>query len=151
MISYLKLKLPQEPEKIHYFSDGAASQNKNKSNFLNLSHHFADFSIGAEWNFFASSHGKIACDSVGGSVKHLAAQASLRMVNNEQIMTPRQLHDWDDINNIELIYSTNEKYDQESSLLKTKFEDAKTIKGTHIYKPNIKLGFWFKLIPILHY
>lgn len=140
LISFLKEKLPQL-EKIHYFSDGAASQYKNKTNFLNLCHHTADFSINAEWNFFASSHGKNACDGVGGAVKRLAAQASLRMVYNEQIMTPRQLFDWatENISNINFIYSTNEDYEHEKTLLKTRLEEAKTVKGTqqfHHYKPK---------------
>lgn len=141
MITFLKQKLPQKLEKIHYFSDGAASQYKNKSNFRNLCHHTADFSIEAEWNFFASSHGKNACDGVGGSVKRLAAQASLRMVYNEQIMTPRQLYDWakDNIKSIDFIYSTQEEYEQENTFLKTRFEEAKTVKGTqqfHSYRPK---------------
>ena len=41
--------------------------------------------------FFATSHGKWPCDGVGGTVKRLAARASLQRVCNNQIMTPRQL------------------------------------------------------------
>lgn len=141
MIDFLKQKLPNEVEKIHYFSDGAASQYKNKSNFLNLCHHSADFSVKAEWNFFASSHGKNACDGVGGSVKRLAAQASLRMVYNDQIMTPRQLYDWakENIKNIDFIYSTQDEYQHERTLLERRLEEAKTVKGTqqfHNYVPK---------------
>ena len=36
------------------------------------------FGITAERNFFATSHGKNLCDGVGGTVKHLAARASLQ-------------------------------------------------------------------------
>ena len=43
---------------MYYFSDGAASQYKNKKNLINLTHHFEDFDIEAEWHFFATSHGK---------------------------------------------------------------------------------------------
>lgn len=83
---------------------------------------------------------KLIC-GVGSSVKQLAAQASLRMVYNEQIMTPRQLYDWakGSIKNIQFVYSTQEEYDQESSLLKTRFEYAKSVKGTqqfYSYKPK---------------
>lgn len=108
---------------------------KTSQIFLNLCHHFEDFSIEAEWNFFASSHGKNACDDVGGSVKRLAAQARLRMVYNEQ-MTPCQLYDWakDSIKNIDFIYSTKEEYDQKCLLLKTRFEDVKTVKGTQQFQ-----------------
>ena len=56
--------------KIHYFSDGAASQYKNRKSFINLLYHSSDFSVSADWNFFATSHGKSPCDGIGGTVKH---------------------------------------------------------------------------------
>ena len=34
---------------------------------INLFHHQQDFNIGAEWIFFATSHGKSPCEGVGGS------------------------------------------------------------------------------------
>ena len=46
--------------------------------FLNLCHHNEDFGMDAEWNFFATSHGKGPCDGLGGTVKRLAAKASLQ-------------------------------------------------------------------------
>jgi len=66
------------PQKILYFSDEAASQYKNCKNFLNLCHHKVDFGVDAEWHFFATSHGKGPCDGLGGTVKRLAARASLQ-------------------------------------------------------------------------
>ena len=44
--------------KVYYSSDGAASQYKNCKNFSNLVFHKDDFGLKAEWNFFATSHGK---------------------------------------------------------------------------------------------
>ena len=41
--------------------------------------------------FFATLHGKWPCDGIGGTVKRLAAKASLQWPYSEQIMTPRQL------------------------------------------------------------
>ena len=52
-----------------YFSDGASSQYKNKKIVINVCHHENDFSLLAEWNFFASSHGKNSCDGIGGTTK----------------------------------------------------------------------------------
>ena len=72
LITFLKNQFPT-PAKIIYFSDSAASQYKNRKNFLNLCHHQADFGIKAEWHFSATSHGKSACDGLGGTVKRLAA------------------------------------------------------------------------------
>ena len=41
--------------------------------------------------FFATLHGKWPCDGIGGTVKRLAANASLQRPYSEHIMTPRQL------------------------------------------------------------
>ena len=74
---FLKKALPFPLKEIIYFSDGAASQYKNRKKFSNLCHHKLDFGVKAKWHFSAISHGKGACDGLWGIVKHLAAQASL--------------------------------------------------------------------------
>ena len=58
MIDKLKIVL-NALGKLIYFSDGAASQYKNYKNFINLCYHENDFGVPAEWNFFATSHGKV--------------------------------------------------------------------------------------------
>lgn len=65
-------------KKIHYLSDGCAEQYKNKKNFKNLCLHKKDFGIEAEWHFFPTSHGKGACDGLGGTLKRTAANVSKR-------------------------------------------------------------------------
>ena len=57
--------------KIYYFTDGTASQYNytNYKNICNLLYHRDDFGLDAEWHFFATSHGKNACDGIGGTVK----------------------------------------------------------------------------------
>ena len=57
----------------------------------NLVYHQDDFGIRAEWHFFATSHGKSACDGIGGTVKREAARASLRATTTGHILTPQQL------------------------------------------------------------
>lgn len=57
MIPQIKAKLPHI-KKIHYFTDGAGSQYKNRKSFVNLAYHEEDYGIIADWNFFATSHGK---------------------------------------------------------------------------------------------
>lgn len=72
MIKFLKRKFgARNVKKLIYFSDGAGSQYKNKFNFLNLLYHEKDFKIKAEWHFFATAHGKGACDGIGGCVKKM--------------------------------------------------------------------------------
>lgn len=53
--------------------------------------HDKGFNIKAQWQFFGTSHENNACDGIGSTVKRLAAQASLRYVYADQIMTVRQL------------------------------------------------------------
>ena len=59
----------------HYYSDGCAGQYKNRYNIINLCHHKG---LLAEWHFFATSHGKTACDGIGGTAKRLTLNASLQ-------------------------------------------------------------------------
>ena len=73
-IPFLKSQCPSLT-KVHYFTDGSAAQYKNKYNFLNLCCHKSDFDLDAEWNFFATSDGKGACDGIGGTVKRLTRKA----------------------------------------------------------------------------
>jgi hypothetical protein len=73
---------------IYYFSDGCAGQYKNRKNFVNLYHHKADFGIEAEWNFFATAHGKGPPDAIGGNSKRLMKVES-RYMNSFLL---RQLH-----------------------------------------------------------
>ena len=41
-----------------YFSDGAGSHFKCRSNFINVAHHHLDYGCTAEWHFQGTSHGK---------------------------------------------------------------------------------------------
>ena len=64
--------------KVIYFSDGAASQYKNHKALFNLCFHEQDHSLKAEWHFFARSYSKSPYDGVGGAVKRLVANATLK-------------------------------------------------------------------------
>lgn len=118
--------------KVYYFSDGAASQYKNRKNFVNLCLHEEDFGLKAEWHFSATSHGKGACDGVGGTVKRLAARASLQKPYEDQIMTPQQLFKWADANITSVVfeYCTTEEHDAHAKVLEERFNNACTITGT---------------------
>lgn len=134
-------KCQQQPKKIYYILDGSAAQYKNKNNFLNLALHEEDFNIKAEWHFSATAHGKGPCDGVGGSIKRLAARASLQRPYHNQIQTPRDLFEWavDNISKVDFVYSTQEDYAASEMFLKIRFENALTIKGTqqfHAFIPD---------------
>ena len=55
---------------VHYWSDGPSSQFRNQHNFTNLLLHQRDHGMLADWNFFATSHGKGENDGAGGDVKN---------------------------------------------------------------------------------
>ena len=61
-----------------YFSDGASSQYNNYKNFANLCHHASEFQLAAKRDFFPLPHGKSLCNGIGGTVKHLVANAYLQ-------------------------------------------------------------------------
>ena len=120
-IAFLKAFLRGENQlkKIKYFSDGALSQYKNQKNFHNLCFHESNFGIPAKWHFSAISNGKGACDGIGGTVKQLAARASLQRPYNNQIMTPCQLFDWVSSNlpGVPFGYCSMEDYRREEAIL----------------------------------
>ncbi|XP_052125656.1 uncharacterized protein LOC127749843 [Frankliniella occidentalis] len=62
--------------KVVIYSDGAASQFKQKYNMCNITHLANEFGIDIEWNFFEPYHAKGAVDAIGGSVKTMAWAAA---------------------------------------------------------------------------
>jgi hypothetical protein len=80
-----------------------------------------EFGIKAEWHFYAPVHGNGVCDGLGGTVKRLAAKASIQRPYKEQILTAFQLFTWceSNIKSAELFFFTGEhtkgKHDGEST------------------------------------
>lgn len=141
LVKFLKGKFDETPLKFTYFSDGAAAHYKNRKNFLNLCCHKKDFGIPAEWHFFATAHGKGVSDGIGGTVKRLAARASLQQAYTDQIMTPRALYEWasSHISGIEFCYVTSQQYENENNFLQERFSSSCAISGTqklHAFIPQ---------------
>ena len=63
---------------MHYWSDGAGSQFKNRFNLASVLYHPHDFGTQATWSFFETAHGKGAVDGVGGAVKRAVWRAILQ-------------------------------------------------------------------------
>ena len=74
---------------VEYFSDGCAGQYKNFKTLLNLTDHSTDFGLSANWNFFATSHGKSACDRIGGAIKRKLVHRSLAQPYQNQILAEK--------------------------------------------------------------
>lgn len=105
------------PTKIYYFSDGAASQYKNKTNIWNLTKHEQKYGISAEWNFFGTSHGKNVSDGLGGTLKRLVSRASIQSTESV-INSPNAMYNWavENIKNMNFVYATNEEYTEAEEL-----------------------------------
>lgn len=147
-------KKHSDVQKIIYFTDGAASQYKNKTNFMNLCFHFKDFGIKAEWHFFATSHGKSPCDGVSGSVKRLATRTSLQRPLDNQITTPLSLYEWAKITmtRITFIYVTNTEYEEHSAFLHDRCLKAQTVTGSrgfHCFIPKNEKEIYCKSVSFL--
>ena len=78
-LSFVQEKVPSISH-VKYFSDGCAGQYKNCNYFFNLC-----FGLSAEWNFFATSHGKGPCDGLDSTVKRLATKASLQRYSEGRV------------------------------------------------------------------
>lgn len=117
---------------IHYFSDGCAAQYKNRKNFINLFHHKEDFGgITADWNFFATAHGKGPCDAAGGTTKRILRTESLR---GEIITTAEDVFEWAKrrILNIDYLLVTDSQITEivDRFNLERRYEGMTTIPGT---------------------
>ena len=58
-------------EEIDVYSDGAASQFKQRYLFQNLNFWQSEFKLKLRWHYFATSHGKGVVDGHGGTIKRL--------------------------------------------------------------------------------
>merc|ERR1712107_222588 len=75
----------------YIITDGSGQQFKNRFQFMNLSCHKEDFGSYASWIFTATAHGKNECDGLGGSLKRLARDFSLRWVRSQMLLNSTTL------------------------------------------------------------
>lgn len=122
-------------KKLHYFTDGAASQYKNKKCFVNLCHHYSDFSIRASWHFHATSHDKGPCDGVGGTLKRLVAKASIQRPREGQILKLMDQYTWAEANldTITSIWAPEEQALHHQDALKSRYDSARAVPETRKY------------------
>ena len=88
-IPILKKKIPNL-SKLHLFVDGCAGQYKSFNSFYHLCQLKSEFALKVEWNLFATSYGKSLCNGIGGTVKRLTAQESLKRLT-ETKFSPQKL------------------------------------------------------------
>ncbi|HBS53685.1 MAG TPA: hypothetical protein DD806_06780 [Flavobacterium sp.] len=137
-MNYIKNRIPAI-KKVEYFTDGCKQQYKNCKSFLNLCHHKADFGIEASSSFFATSHGKTACDGIGGTVKRMVTNASLQRFDGDHITDALRMYEFcrqkreNKETEIEFFFRTKEEIQIVRNKLATRLSLAKTITGTMKY------------------
>lgn len=128
-------------DKVMFFSDGAASQYKNKKNFYNLSTIEREQKCKVEWHFFATYHGKGPCDALGGTLKRMATKVSLQRPYTDQILNVQNLFEWIQGKEIatNTVLCTQKEHDAMERRLQNKYKNVKTVTGTqkfHCFIPN---------------
>ena len=139
ILDYLKENFPYFKE-IQYFSDGCSGQYKNFKNFSLLCRHDKEFHLKAHWHFFATSHGKNACDSITGIVKKNARMYSLKNAYDKQIQTPVDLYRFcqNNLQKIVTIFVHDDEVKDAKENLDAYFQQFQSIKGTqgfHSFSP----------------
>lgn len=125
----------QTVKKIYFFSDGAASQYKNRKNFFNICELQFTQNIIIEWHFSATYHGKSPCDGIGGTIKRMATRASLQRVYTRHILNAKSLYEFLVATGTSIVpvFCTTEEHDLMKEQLKNKYDNVRTIKGTQSF------------------
>lgn len=128
-------------KKITFFSDGAAAQYKNRKNFYNICLFQKEFDVKVEWHFFATSHGKSACDGIGGAFKRLARAASLQKKSQERISTALELYEWSmkRKSTMSFVYCTKDEYNEEAKKHETRYDNVNLVVGTRSFHSFIPI------------
>ncbi|KAI9551262.1 hypothetical protein GHT06_002335 [Daphnia sinensis] len=143
LLPFMGIMRKEDGSKIIYWTDGAASQYKNKKNFANLCCHEVDFGLSAEWHFFASCHGKSACDGIGGTLKRLARLASLQRHSANQITTPQELFHWATENvDFKTFYVSSDEVMTNQDVIQQRMDEAIPVRGTRGYHCYIPLNLY---------
>ena len=148
-INFIKENVNPNIKTIHYFSDGCAGQYKNCKNFLNLCHHFTNFSVHCTWSFFATSHSKSPCDGLGGTVKCLTAAHRLQSPSHDQVINATQVYDFcrNSIERIKFYYISQSDMEIVRPPFRTEYESSSYITGNKkfpLLSTNIIKYYWGK-------
>lgn len=117
--------------KVHYWSDGAGSQFKNKYNLASLLFHEQDFGAKATWSFFETAHGKGPVDGVGAEVKRAVWRSILQ--DKEVVSSPLEFHSvaQNVCNKVSPLYVPQAEVNNQTEKLKKRWNGCRTIPRTH--------------------
>ena len=116
---------------VHYWSDGAGSQFKNRYNLSSLLYHEEHFNCKATWSFFETAHGKGPVDGVGGEVKRAVWRSILQ--NNTVVTNPEEFVQaaqklW---KKVKIVHVVKPVIQEERGKLQERWDRCKAIPQTH--------------------
>ena len=84
------------------------------------------------WKQSGTSHGKSACDGIGGTVKRPATKASLKRPAHNQVLTTLDMFSYceSDVTGIKFFYMSSTTIKENVILLQDRYNAAQTVKGT---------------------
>ncbi|EDO45444.1 predicted protein [Nematostella vectensis] len=118
-------------EKVHYWSDGAGSQFKNRYNLSCLLYHQRDFGSEATWSFFETAHGKGPCDGIGAKVKRVVWRSILQ--NKSVVTNAAEFYDAAKklSKSINILFVSKKEVRDVVEQLEQRWASCKAIPGTH--------------------
>ena len=139
-----KLKEKYTIDHVSMFSDGCASQFKNRCSLSNLLYAMSDFGVTMNWNFFCTSHGKSAADGIGGTVKrgvHYRVLSDLYEVYTaaDFVKCANSF-----VKKITVFEVDQKEVTDEIPMLQNRWKNYKVIPGTqnfHFFKPSERAGY----------
>ena len=125
------IKLVTNVNKLHYWSDGAASQFKNRFNLSSIIYHQEDFGNEATWNFFETAHGKGLCHGIGAEVKRAVWHSILQ--SREVVTSAKGFFETAQslCKKINVLYIPKQKVRDVTEKLHERWRKCKTIPNTH--------------------
>jgi len=141
LLLLVKARAPASLKTVHIWSDGPASQFKNRYIAAALVTLQKMTGLQIQWNFFATSHGKGPVDGIGGSVKRhvwLAVKSRKHVVTNASTFLTACRG-----TNVDVIYMTDDDIREQNNLMNTDevFTGAEPIKGiAHMHQFRVSNG-----------
>ena len=110
---------------------GVLDSTKIGQKIYDLCQHKSDFGLNGRWVFFATSHGRQPCDGIGGTVKRLVSNASLKHDSKDQILSPSGMFQLckENIQNIIFKFISKADVDNTKVFLNERFEGVTRIPG----------------------
>ena len=141
LVNLLKDRVPGLV-KVEYITDGCAEQYKNFKTFSNIVYHFNDLGVICVWSFYATSHGKSACDGLGGCVKRYTANESLRRPASNGITDVQTMKDYcqKTFTDIHFEITSKDDIDSATKTMTKRVEMSSTLDGTRSYHYFEHLG-----------